>query len=119
MIEEVHAVAEHKERLLEEERKRKEEEEAEKKKQEEKKKAAAAKRAPLTKRTSQMPAKKTSRDEQRTRDSSVGRKESQDNSTARSRSLSRGRENSKDTLGRSPARPGMAKRTSSKSPART
>ena len=114
MIEEVHAVAESKERLLEEERKRKQEEAEEKKRQEERKKArdASKKQRPggLTKRESQQPGE-----------------------GPRGRSTSRGRD-SKDNLSKSPAgrratppstsrktsqpaRPGVAKRTS-KSPAR-
>lgn len=102
MIEEVHAVAEQKEKLLEEEKKRKQEEAEEAKKAEERKKARAAakKAAPLTKRTSQIPpGQKTSRDE------------------TRGRSNSRGREARRDSVTKSPARPGMARRTSSKSPA--
>ena len=103
MIEEVHAVSEQKEKLLEEEKKRKEEEKEEARKAAERKKAreAAKKAAPLTKRTSQMTS---------------GRKTSKDNET-RGRSNSRGREGSRDTLSKSPARPGVARRTSSKSPA--
>lgn len=117
MIEEVHSVAENKDRLLEEERLRKLEEAEEKKKEEERKKAreSGKRRAPLVKRTSQMP----SGDRKTSRDSSVGRKPSQEDSRARSRSLSKGRENTSDRLSKSPARPGMAKRASSKSPART
>ena len=116
MIEEVHAVAESKERLLEEERKRKKEEAEEKKRQEERKKAKdAAKRQRLggpTKRESQ-----------------------QQGEGPRGRSTSRGRDN-RDNLSKSPAakrdssqpgrkssqpvKPGVAKRTSnSKSPARS
>ena len=112
MIEEVHAVAESKERLLEEERKRKQEEAEEQKRQEERKKAReAAKR--------QKPGGPTKRDSQ------------QQGESARGRSLSRGRD-SKESLSKSPVarretppsrktsqptRPGVAKRTS-KSPAR-
>lgn len=103
MIEEVHAVAEQKEKLLEEEKKRKEEEKEEARMAAERKKAreAAKKAAPLTKRTSQMPS---------------GRKISKDGET-RGRTNSRGREGSRDSMSKSPARPGVARRTSSKSPA--
>lgn len=110
MIEEVHSVAEQKEKLLEEEKKRKEEEAEEARKMAERKKAreAAKRGAPLTKRTSQTPAKKNSGTDQ-------GRRMSRDET--RGRSNSRGREGSKDNLSKSPARPGVARRASSKSPA--
>lgn len=110
MIEEVHAVAEQKEKLLEEEKKRKAEEAEEARKAAERKKArnAAKKAAPLTKRTSQTPPKKASTDQ--------GRKTSKDVDT-RGRSNSRGREGGRDNTSKSPARPGVARRTSSKSPA--
>lgn len=110
MIEEVHSVAEQKEKLLEEEKKRKQEEAEEARKVAERKKAreAAKKGAPLTKRTSQIPGKKTSATDQ-------GGRTSRDET--RGRSNSRGREGSKENLSKSPARPGVARRASSKSPA--
>lgn len=110
MIEEVHSVAEQKEKLLEEEKKRKQEEAEEARKVAERKKAreAAKKGAPLTKRTSQIPGKKTSVTDQ-------GGRTSRDET--RGRSNSRGREGSKENLSKSPARPGVARRASSKSPA--
>ena len=96
MIEEVHAVAEQKEQLLEEEKKRKAEEAEEARKAAERKKARAAAKKPatVTKRLSGTPGGKTS-------------------SETRGRSNSRGRE----SVAKSPARPGMAHRTNSKSPA--
>lgn len=116
IIEEVHAVAESKERLLEEERKRKQEEAEEKKRQEERKKAREAAKT-------QRPRAPSKRDSQLQGEGPRGR------------SLSRGRD-SKDNTSKSPAarretppssqqgrktsqpaRPGVAKRTS-KSPAR-
>ncbi|KAM7443357.1 hypothetical protein ABFA07_007825 [Porites harrisoni] len=102
MIEEVHAVAEQKEKLLEEEKKRKEEEAEEARKVAERKKARAASKKPtVTKRTSGTPGGRSSSDQ--------GRKTSE----TRGRSESRGRE----SVTKSPARPGMARRTNSKSPA--
>ena len=102
MIEVVHAVAEQKEKLLEEEKKRKEEEAEEARKAAERKKArAAAKKPTVTKRTSGTPGGRSLSDQ--------GRKTSE----TRGRSESRGRE----SVTKSPARPGVARRTSSKSPA--
>ncbi|XP_068681150.1 trichohyalin-like [Montipora foliosa] len=91
MIEEVHAVAEQKEKLLEEERKRKAEEAEEARKAAERKKArdAAKKAGTGVRRTSQ---------------------------ETRGRSNSRGSRDTGNTA-KSPARPGVARRQSSKSPA--
>ena len=112
MIEEVHAVSEQKEILLEEERKRKEEEAEEAKKAEERRKARAAakKSAPLSKRTSQSPVKKTSEEQ-------VGGRRGSRDMEMRGRRYSRERTTSRDNLSKSPSRPGVARRASSKSPA--
>ncbi|XP_032220339.2 trichohyalin [Nematostella vectensis] len=115
MIEEVHAVADQKERLLEEEKVRLKEEEEERKKQEERKKAKEAGRRPSpVKRVSRIPGNdqpRVSREDSRTRKSS--RDNGDKNQEGRSRTLSRGREPTKTSLSKSPARPGVAKRSSS------
>ena len=109
MIEEVHAVAEQKEKLLEEEKKRKAEEAEEAKKTAERKKARAAGKKPAS------VAKRLSGTASGGGGGGApdqGRKTSQE---TRGRSNSRGREASNVT--KSPARPGVARRAASKSPA--